>query len=173
MRREMAVGYGCTGPVLRGSGVDFDLRRDGEPIYTRMYQGYDFEDIQSPRSRMPATSDEVVLGDNWCRFYRPHAGSGASDQARAAGDGPVPDDAGTFRVPFKMSTKLPSRRSAISKPNAPAGRWASTSSATAKPNRCGPGPRARCFCNLSVTGALCRGVLHRRHPRDRRRRWTS
>ena len=27
---EMAIDYGCTGPVLRGSGVDYDLRRDGE-----------------------------------------------------------------------------------------------------------------------------------------------
>ena len=27
---EMAIDYGCTGPVLRGSGVDHDLRRDGE-----------------------------------------------------------------------------------------------------------------------------------------------
>ena len=26
----MAIDYGCTGPVLRGSGVDYDLRRDGE-----------------------------------------------------------------------------------------------------------------------------------------------
>ena len=31
---EMAIDYGCTGPVLRGSGVDWDLRRDGEPRYT-------------------------------------------------------------------------------------------------------------------------------------------
>ena len=31
----MAIDYGCTGPVLRGSGVDWDLRRDGEPLYTR------------------------------------------------------------------------------------------------------------------------------------------
>ena len=26
----MAIDYGCTGPVLRGSGVDHDLRRDGD-----------------------------------------------------------------------------------------------------------------------------------------------
>src|SRR5690606_28834828 len=35
LSREMAIGHGCTGPVLRGTGVDHDLRRDGEPIYTR------------------------------------------------------------------------------------------------------------------------------------------
>lgn len=30
MPPELAISYGCTGPVLRGSGVDYDLRRDGE-----------------------------------------------------------------------------------------------------------------------------------------------
>src|SRR6187431_3366020 len=39
----MAIDYGCTGPVLRGSGVDHDLRRDGEEIYTRMYEGYNYK----------------------------------------------------------------------------------------------------------------------------------
>ena len=34
MSPEMAIDYGCTGPVLRGSGVDHDLRRDGEDRYT-------------------------------------------------------------------------------------------------------------------------------------------
>ena len=54
MSAEMAVSYGCTGPVLRGSGVDYDLRRDGEPIYTRMYEGYDFDIIVAPFEDAPA-----------------------------------------------------------------------------------------------------------------------
>ncbi len=62
----MAVSYGCTGPVLRGSGVNYDLRRDGEDIYTRMYKGYDYEVIAAPFKDAPV---EAVLGDNWCRFY--------------------------------------------------------------------------------------------------------
>jgi len=33
MSPEMAKSYGCTGPVLRGSGVDWDLRRDGEDYF--------------------------------------------------------------------------------------------------------------------------------------------
>ena len=64
--REMAISYGCTGPVLRGSGVNHDLRRDGEPIYTQMYQGYHFNIPVAPFKEAP---NEVVLGDNWCRFY--------------------------------------------------------------------------------------------------------
>ena len=60
------MNYGCTGPVLRGSGVDYDLRRDGEEIYTRMYEGYEFE---IPVAPFDAAPKDAVLGDNWCRFY--------------------------------------------------------------------------------------------------------
>ena len=72
---EMAFDYGCTGPVLRGSGVDWDLRRDGEPIYTRMYEGYRFAVIAQvnghyPRDyAYPPVPREAVLGDCWHRFY--------------------------------------------------------------------------------------------------------
>ena len=35
----MAIDYGCTGPVLRGSGVDQDLRRDGEAaLYRNVFE---------------------------------------------------------------------------------------------------------------------------------------
>jgi NADH-quinone oxidoreductase subunit D len=72
---EMAIDYGCTGPVLRGSGVDIDLRRDGESIYTAMYDGYAFEvavmkDGHYPRDHeYPAVPTDAVLGDCWHRFF--------------------------------------------------------------------------------------------------------
>ena len=72
---EMAVDYGCTGPVLRGSGVNWDLRRDGEACYTRMYEGYKFEVIAETNGRYPhdypypAVPPQAVLGDCWHRFY--------------------------------------------------------------------------------------------------------
>ena len=72
---EMAIDYGCSGPVLRGSGVDQDLRRDGESIYTSMYDGYAFEvavqkDGRYPRDHIyPAVPTEAVLGDCWHRFF--------------------------------------------------------------------------------------------------------
>src|SRR6266481_4231640 len=50
---EMAIDYGCTGPVLRGSGVDHDLRRDGEERYTEMYDGYAFEVIVEKNGHYP------------------------------------------------------------------------------------------------------------------------
>ena len=72
---EMAIDYGCTGPVLRGSGVDWDLRRDGEPRCTRMYDGYQFEVIAEQNGRYPQDHPyppvpaAAVLGDSWHRFY--------------------------------------------------------------------------------------------------------
>ena len=71
----MALDYGCTGPVLRGSGVDHDLRRDGEERYTEMYDGYAFEVIVQKNGHYPKDHDyppvpqEAVLGDCWHRFY--------------------------------------------------------------------------------------------------------
>ena len=40
MSPEMALSYGATGPNLRGSGVDWDLRRD-EPY--SIYDRFDYE----------------------------------------------------------------------------------------------------------------------------------
>ena len=101
---ETAVGYGCTGPVLRGSGVDHDLRRDGEPVYTRHYDGYRFDVPVGPFGDAPP---EAVLGDNWTRFYvrmlevvqSVSLTRQALDRYEAA-DGP-------FRTPHRWNQKLP------------------------------------------------------------------
>src|SRR6478672_9766691 len=75
MSAETAISYGCTGPVLRGSGVDQDLRRDGEERYTEMYDGYAFEVIVQKNGHYPKDHDypavpkQAVLGDSWHRFY--------------------------------------------------------------------------------------------------------
>ena len=56
--RQDAIGYGCSGPVLRGSGVNFDLRKD-EP-----YSIYDRFDWQ------PAVGSGKMgtTGDCWDRY---------------------------------------------------------------------------------------------------------
>lgn len=54
---EVAINYGCSGPVLRGSGVAHDLRRD--EAYS-VYDRFDFE--------VPVGKGEVgVVGDSWNR----------------------------------------------------------------------------------------------------------
>jgi NADH-quinone oxidoreductase subunit D len=56
---ELAVAYGCTGPVLRGSGVKRDLRKN------RPYCGYDAFDFDVP----VGTGEKGTLGDCWDRYY--------------------------------------------------------------------------------------------------------
>ncbi len=56
---EVAVNYGCTGPVLRGSGVKWDLRKT-EPY--AVYDKFDF-DIAVGDGRMG------TVGDTWDRYF--------------------------------------------------------------------------------------------------------
>jgi len=53
LTKENALAYGCTGPVARGSGVHYDVRKD------HPYMGYDRFDFE-----VPIGED----GDNWDRF---------------------------------------------------------------------------------------------------------
>ncbi len=164
MSAETAISYGCTGPVLRGSGVDHDLRRDGEAWYTSMYDGYAFEvivqkDGHYPRDHQyPAIPREAVLGDCWHRFYvRMLEVVQAIDLVRqsidrySAASGPV-------NVPLKLNEKLPKGESYL-ETEAPRGQMGFylVSDGSAIPWRVRA--RSSCFCNLSVSGELCRGCL--------------
>jgi NADH-quinone oxidoreductase subunit D len=54
---DVAINYGCSGPVLRGSGVKFDLRKD-DPY--SIYDRFDFD--------IPVGTGEVgTVGDCWDR----------------------------------------------------------------------------------------------------------
>ena len=57
--KQTAFDYGCTGPVLRGSGVKFDCRKD-DPY--SLYHKFDFE-IPVGEGRMGA------VGDCWDRYF--------------------------------------------------------------------------------------------------------
>jgi NADH-quinone oxidoreductase subunit D len=152
---EMAVSYGCTGPVLRGSGVNYDLRRDGEPIYTRMYKGYDFEVPVAPFSKVAPR--EVALGDNWCRFYvRMMEVVQAIRLVRQS----VPKykaAQGSYREPFKLNTKLP-KDEVYLETEAPRGQMGFyvVGNGDAAPLRVRA--KSSCFCNLSITDLICQGV---------------
>ncbi len=155
MSREMAIDYGCTGPVLRGSGVNHDLRRDGEKIYTRMYEGYDWKVHVAPFDVAPP---EAVLGDNWCRFFvRMREVNESIGLVRQALER-YPKASGTYRVPFKMATKLP-RGEAYLETECPRGQMGFyvIGNEAAIPLRARA--KSSSFCNLSVTAPLCAGCL--------------
>ena len=164
MSAEMAIGYGCSGPVLRGSGVDWDLRRDGEARYTEMYDGYAFEVIVSKNGKYPAdhkypaVPESAVLGDCWHRFYvRMLEVMQSIDLVRQAIDR-YSKASGSHGVPVKLAEKLP-KGEVYLETEAPRGQMGFylVSDGSSIPWRARA--RSSCFCNLSVTHELCRGVL--------------
>jgi NADH-quinone oxidoreductase subunit D len=164
MPPEMGIDYGCTGPVLRGSGVDFDLRRDGEERYTEMYDGYAFEVICERDGHYPQDHDyppvpaDAVLGDCWHRFYvRMLEVVQAIDIVRQAMDR-YSTASGDWGIPIKLTQKLPAGESYL-ETEAPRGQMGFylVSDGSAVPWRVRA--RSSCFCNLSVCPELCRGCL--------------
>jgi NADH-quinone oxidoreductase subunit D len=154
MSREMAISHGCTGPVLRGSGVDFDLRRDGEPIYTRMYEDYSFEIPVAPFDDAPS---EARLGDSWCRFYvRMREVVEAIGLIRQSIT-KYQSAEGTYREAFKFNTKLP-KDEVYLETECPRGQMGFyvVGDGNAEPLRARA--KSSSFCNLSVTEHLCRNV---------------
>ncbi|MFM7070383.1 MAG: NADH-quinone oxidoreductase subunit D [Planctomycetota bacterium] len=164
MSADMAINYGCTGPVLRGSGVDYDLRRDGEARYTSLYDGYAFEVIVQKNGHYPKDHDypavpgDAVLGDCWHRFYvRMLEVVQSIDIIRQSIDR-YSRATGDWGTPIKLTTKLP-KGEAYLETEAPRGQmgFLLVSDGSAIPWRVRA--RSSCFCNLSVTEELCRGCL--------------
>lgn len=160
---EMALSYGCTGAVLRGSGVDYDLRRDGEERYTDLYDGYAFEVICERDGHYPNDHEyppvpaDAVLGDCWHRFYvRMLEVVQAIDITRQAIDR-YSTASGDYGVPIKLSAKLPAGEAYL-ETEAPRGQMGFyvVSNGNAIPWRVRA--RSSCFCNLSVCHELSAGI---------------
>ena len=69
LSKELALNYGCTGPVLRGS-LD---KRNGDPDWdlrkTEPYSGYEHYQFDIPIPPFAEAPPEAVIGDCWHRFY--------------------------------------------------------------------------------------------------------
>jgi len=161
---EMAIDYGCTGPVLRGSGVDIDMRRDGESIYTAMYDGYAFEvavmkDGHYPRDHeYPAVPVDAVLGDCWHRFFvRMLEVVQSMDLVRQAIDR-YSRCKGPLGEPLKLAEKLPAGDVYL-ETECPKGQMGFylVGDGSAIPWRVRA--RSSSFSNLAVAPELCRGCL--------------
>lgn len=164
MSREMAIDYGTSGPVLRGSGVDLDLRRDGESIYTAMYDGYAFEvavmkDGHYPRDHQyPPVPADAVLGDCWHRFFvRMLEVVQSMDLVRQAIDR-YSQCKNPLGEPLKVAEKIPAGDVYL-ETEAPKGQMGFyvVGDGSAIPWRARA--RSSSFSNLSVVHELCRGCL--------------
>ena len=122
--------------------------------YTNMYKDYDFDVIAAPFKDAPR---EVVLGDNWCRFYvRMLEVVQAIRLVRQA----IPKykaATGSFREVFKLNSKLP-KDEVYLETEAPRGQMGFYVVGNGEGNPLRVRAKSSCFCNVAITDQICRGV---------------
>ena len=150
---EDALGFGLTGPVLRASGIRWDLRK------VRPYDGYEKYEFDVPIG-LPGGTQEIPhgieVGDCWSRYYvRVLEMTQSIRIVRQAMD-QLPS--GDFVAPKVKSLKLPDDEVYVEVEN-PRGQlgFYVRGDGSAIPSRVKA--RGPSFCNLSITSHICRNVL--------------
>ena len=158
LSKALALNYGCTGPVLRGS-LD---RTAGDPAWdlrkTEPYSGYEHYEFDVPIPPFDRAPRGAVIGDCWHRFYvrmmEVVQGIRIVRQAIAK----YPAAAGSHRV--EPARHLPPGEVYL-ETEAPRGQMGFH--VVGRPNKENIPLRVRarsgCFGNLSVVEELCRNVL--------------
>jgi NADH-quinone oxidoreductase subunit D len=163
LSREVALSYGCTGPMLRGSldrrrgDLDWDLRRT-EPYCG--YETYDFNVVVPPfddRWGWQAPQG-AVIGDAWHRFMVRMLELVESIRLCEQALDRYPTAQGAHRI--EMPRHLPAGEAYV-ETECPRGQMGFY--VVGAPNK-GVVPlrvraRSSSFCNLSVTNEICRGCL--------------
>jgi NADH-quinone oxidoreductase subunit D len=163
---EDAIALGATGPTLRGSGVDIDLRRDAP------YSGY-----ENFKFQVPVRSEGDVFARYLCRVQELRESIGIVQQALAGmPEGPVKADAPKVVLPdrekmktqmealiyhFKIITEgftVPAGEvyQGVESPRGEMGYYV-VSDGTAKPYRVHM--RGPSFANLQTLAKMCEGQL--------------
>ena len=150
--KEMALAYGCTGPVLRGSGVRWDLRRDAP--YLKPYDDIEFD--------VPVgEGTHGSLGDCWDRYWvRMREMMESVRIIRQAcprvpaGDFMDKKMKGMYKTPLKPPVGEAYMR--CENPRGELGFYVVSEGGTS-PIRCRA--RAPSFCNLAILDALLPGTM--------------
>jgi NADH-quinone oxidoreductase subunit D len=163
---EDAIALGASGPTLRGSGVDFDLRRD------MPYSGY-----ANFKFKVPISQEGDVFARYLCRVEEMRESNAIAQQALdGMPDGPIKADAPKVVLPdrekmktqmealiyhFKIITEgfsVPAGEvyQAVESPRGEMGYYI-VSDGTAKPYRVHM--RAACLANLQLLPKMCQGRL--------------
>lgn len=150
---QEAVAFGLTGPVLRGSGVRWDLRK------VLPYDGYEQYDFEIPIAMPGGTGDipaGVVVGDCWSRYYVRVLEMTQSVRIIRQAFDRLPE--GEFRAPKSTSVKMPDDEVYVEVEN-PRGQlgFYVRGDGSAIPYRVKA--RGPSFCNLSITTQVCRDCL--------------
>jgi NADH-quinone oxidoreductase subunit D len=163
---EDAIALGATGPTLRGSGVDLDLRRD------MPYSGY-----ENFKFKVPVAQEGDVFARYMCRVQELRESNEIVKQALAGmPEGPIKADAPKVVLPDreKMKTEMEALiyhfkiitegfavpvgevYQAVESPRGEMGYYI-VSDGTAKPYRVHM--RSACFANLQTLPKMCEGRL--------------
>ena len=166
MTAEDAIALGATGPTLRGSGVDFDLRRD---MPYSSYEKFQF--------KVPVSQEGDVFARYMCRVQELRESTLIVRQALdGMPEGPIKADAPGIVLPDreKMKTQMESLiyhfkiitegfavppgevYQAVESPRGEMGYYI-VSDGTAKPYRVHM--RSACFANLQTLSKMCEGHL--------------
>ncbi|MFZ0958834.1 MAG: NADH dehydrogenase (quinone) subunit D [Candidatus Sulfotelmatobacter sp.] len=166
MSAEDAIALGATGPTLRGSGVDLDLRRD------MPYSGY-----ENFKFKVPVAQEGDVFARYMCRVQELRESNEIVKQALAGmPEGPIKADAPKVVLPDreKMKTEMEALiyhfkiitegfsvpvgevYQAVESPRGEMGYYI-VSDGTAKPYRVHM--RSACFANLQTLPKMCEGRL--------------
>lgn len=151
---DVAINYGCSGPMLRASGLKWDLRRvDGYSVYPEL----DFE-IPMGEGKMG------TKGDCWDRYYvrvlEVYESIKIIDQCLDRLQGPLkrnPDFDPRAKMPKKIIPKAQEFYIRGESPKGELGFFFVTDGKTEKPIRCKA--RSASFSNLSVMPEITKGAM--------------
>lgn len=150
--KELAIAYALTGPVIRGSGIPYDLRRD-EPY--SVYPELDFDVIVG-------RGEKGTLGDCWDRYIvRMREIEQSCRMIRQAVKMiPPASDSGPGRYRLKLPRNFkPDPGEVYVEMENPRGILGFYLESQGGPMAYRCKARAATFCNLSVTHAVARDVL--------------
>lgn len=151
---ELALAYGLSGPVLRGSGVRWDLRK------VRPYDIYDRFEFDVPigvdggGAEIP---EEVVLGDCWNRYFVRMQEIKQSLRILRQALEQMPTD-GPFKAKLPATLKLPKGEVYFEGEN-PRGQLGFYIEGDGSMIPYRVKARGPSFCNISILSEVCRNVL--------------
>ena len=143
---ETAINYGITGPNLRASGVNWDLRiNDPYSIYDR----FDFE--------IPiGIGEKGIVGDCWDRYYMRMLEMEESLKIVEQAMDQIPDGDVSSAIPKRVKPPAGQIYSRVENPRGELGYFI-VSDGSANPTRVKV--RAPSFVNMEVFGKLCKGHM--------------
>lgn len=143
---DLAINYGVTGPMLRASGLKFDLRKN-EPY--SVYDKFDFD--------IPVGSGEKgTVGDSWDRYYVRVKEMEESLKIIEQAVKQLPEGDVQAAIPKRIKPAAGSVFSRVEGPKGELGYFV-ISDGSVNPFRVKVRPPS--FVNLAVIGELCKGHL--------------